>query len=157
MQWMLGRSVPRQIDLAQYSDEVIEKVAKTVQGSAALRALSDSERPNTPCNIGSWDRRGRVLRASMSLVVIGFAASVSTAAAQYLPPQPPPVGYPPPAYLQALHSIGTGGCGWRDPSNGACARSWPSAARLLARAALVCRCCLRAYSVPSSSDPIRRE
>jgi hypothetical protein len=101
MQWMLGRSVPRQIDLAQYSDEVIEKVAKTVQGSELLRALSDSEtfiRPNTPCNIGSWDRRGRVLRASMSLVVIGFAASVSTAAAQYLPPQPPPVGYPPPAY-----------------------------------------------------------
>jgi lipoprotein-anchoring transpeptidase ErfK/SrfK len=34
----------------------------------------------------------------MSLVVIGVAASVSTAAAQYLPPQPPPVGYPPPAY-----------------------------------------------------------
>jgi hypothetical protein len=32
----------------------------------------------------------------MSVVVIGFAASISTAAAQYLPPQPPPLGYPPP-------------------------------------------------------------
>ena len=32
----------------------------------------------------------------MSLVVIGFAASISTAAAQYLPPQSPPLGYPPP-------------------------------------------------------------
>jgi hypothetical protein len=31
-------------------------------------------------------------------VVIGFAASVRTAAAQYIPPQPPPLGYPPPAY-----------------------------------------------------------
>ena len=30
--------------------------------------------------------------------MIGFAASISTAAAQYLPPQSPPVGYPPPAY-----------------------------------------------------------
>jgi lipoprotein-anchoring transpeptidase ErfK/SrfK len=42
-----------------------------------------------------------VLRASISFVVIGFvfAASISTAAAQYFPPQPPPVGYPaPPNY-----------------------------------------------------------
>jgi lipoprotein-anchoring transpeptidase ErfK/SrfK len=38
------------------------------------------------------------LHASISLVVIGFAASISTAAAQYLSPQPPPVGYPPSAY-----------------------------------------------------------
>ena len=30
--------------------------------------------------------------------MIGFAASIGTAAAQYLPPQSPPVGYPPPAY-----------------------------------------------------------
>jgi len=37
------------------------------------------------------------LHASISLVVIGFAASISTAGAQYLPP-PPPVGYPPSAY-----------------------------------------------------------
>jgi lipoprotein-anchoring transpeptidase ErfK/SrfK len=38
------------------------------------------------------------LHASVSLVVIGFAASISTAAAQSLSPQPPPVGYPPSAY-----------------------------------------------------------
>src|SRR5271169_6950159 len=55
-------------------------------------------RPDTSCNIGSWDRRGRVLRASISFVVIGFAASINAAAAQYLPPQSPPVSYPPPAY-----------------------------------------------------------
>jgi lipoprotein-anchoring transpeptidase ErfK/SrfK len=42
---------------------------------------------------------GSVLRANISLIVIGFSltGSISTAAAQYLPPQPPPVGYPPPA------------------------------------------------------------
>jgi len=41
------------------------------------------------------------LRASISLVVIGFVLTglISMAAAQYLPPQPPPVGYPqPPNY-----------------------------------------------------------
>lgn len=38
------------------------------------------------------------MRVSVSLVVIGFAASIRTAAAQYLPPQTPPMGYPPPAY-----------------------------------------------------------
>ena len=38
------------------------------------------------------------MRVSVSLVVIGFAASIRTAAAQYIPPQPPPMGYPPPAY-----------------------------------------------------------
>jgi hypothetical protein len=38
------------------------------------------------------------LRASISFVVIGFAASIGTAGAQYLPPEPPPMGYPPPAY-----------------------------------------------------------
>jgi hypothetical protein len=54
--------------------------------------------PDTSCNIESWDRRGRVLRASISFVVIGFAASIGTAGAQYLPPEPPPMGYPPPAY-----------------------------------------------------------
>jgi hypothetical protein len=48
------------------------------------------------CNIESWDRRGRFLRTSISLVVIGFAASINVAAAQYLPPQSPPAGYPPP-------------------------------------------------------------
>ena len=39
------------------------------------------------------------MRASISLLVIGFcvAGSVDSAAAQYLAPQPPPVGYPPPA------------------------------------------------------------
>jgi len=42
---------------------------------------------------------GCVLRASISLLVIGFCAagSLDSAAAQYLAPQPPPVGYPPPA------------------------------------------------------------
>ena len=55
-------------------------------------------RPDTSGSIGSWDRRGRALRTSISLVVISFAALIGTAAAQYLPPQEPPVGYPPPAY-----------------------------------------------------------
>src|SRR5262249_43983208 len=47
---------------------------------------------------GSWG--DYVLRASISFVVIGFAlaGSISSAAAQYLPPQPPPAGYPPPAH-----------------------------------------------------------
>jgi lipoprotein-anchoring transpeptidase ErfK/SrfK len=40
------------------------------------------------------------LRATVSLVVIGFALAISVggAAAQYIPPQPAPFGYPPPAY-----------------------------------------------------------
>ncbi len=40
------------------------------------------------------------MRASLSLVVIGFvlATSISTVGAQYFPPQPPPMGYPPPTY-----------------------------------------------------------
>jgi lipoprotein-anchoring transpeptidase ErfK/SrfK len=66
-----------------------------IQGS---RASSAFIWPDTSANIGVWDRRGRVLRVSISLVVIGFAASISTAAAQYLPPEQPPAGYPAPAY-----------------------------------------------------------
>jgi len=48
------------------------------------------------CELGSL---GSVLRANISLIVIGFSLtrSIGSAAAQYLPPQPPPVGYPPPA------------------------------------------------------------
>ena len=69
----------------------IELSANSRQGSAFIR-------PDTSSKIGTQDRRGRVLHASISLVVIGFAASISTAAAQYLSPQPPPVGYPPSAY-----------------------------------------------------------
>ncbi len=46
----------------------------------------------------SRDRRGRALRTSISLVVISFAALIGTASAQYLPPEEPPGGYPPPAY-----------------------------------------------------------
>src|SRR5262249_52851069 len=43
---------------------------------------------------------GVVLRTGISFVVIGFAlaGSISSAAAQYLPPQPPPAGYPPSAH-----------------------------------------------------------
>jgi lipoprotein-anchoring transpeptidase ErfK/SrfK len=42
---------------------------------------------------------GVVLRASISILVIGvaLAGSIGSAAAQYPPPQPPPLGYPPPA------------------------------------------------------------
>ncbi len=37
------------------------------------------------------------MQASISIVAIGFATGlISSATAQYLPPQPPPVGYPPP-------------------------------------------------------------
>jgi len=44
------------------------------------------------------EARGSVLRDSISLVVIGFilVGSARTATAQYLPPQPPPIGYSPP-------------------------------------------------------------
>lgn len=40
------------------------------------------------------------MRAGISFVVIGFglAGTISSAAAQYLPPQPPPPGYPPSAH-----------------------------------------------------------
>jgi lipoprotein-anchoring transpeptidase ErfK/SrfK len=62
------------------------------------RTSSAIIRPDTSRNVESWDRRGRVLRASISFVVIGFAASINAAAAQYLPPQSPPAGYPPPGY-----------------------------------------------------------
>src|SRR5262249_12121175 len=42
---------------------------------------------------------GVVLRASISILVTGvaLAGSIGSAAAQYPPPQPPPLGYPPPA------------------------------------------------------------
>jgi lipoprotein-anchoring transpeptidase ErfK/SrfK len=45
------------------------------------------------------DRRGSVLRATISVLVIGFAlaGSIGSATAQYPPPQPPPLGYPLPA------------------------------------------------------------
>src|SRR6516165_2835529 len=56
--------------------------------------------PPNAAGIGAdQDRRGCVLRASISILVIGFAlaGSIGSAAAQYPPPQPPPLGYPPPA------------------------------------------------------------
>jgi lipoprotein-anchoring transpeptidase ErfK/SrfK len=48
------------------------------------------------CELGT---PGSALRVSISLVVIGFALGglAGNAAAQYLSPQPPPVGYSPPA------------------------------------------------------------
>ena len=46
---------------------------------------------------------GHLLRASASLFVIGFAASISTAAAQYLSPQPPPMGYHHPRTISHPH------------------------------------------------------
>jgi hypothetical protein len=64
----------------------------------ALRVALRSSGQILPANVGSWDLRGGMLRDSVSLVVTGFAASVGTAAAQYLPPRAPPVGYPPPGY-----------------------------------------------------------
>jgi hypothetical protein len=44
--------------------------------------------------------RGSVLRANVSRVLIGLAlfGTVDSATAQYLPTQPAPPGYPPPAY-----------------------------------------------------------
>src|SRR5215472_11372550 len=55
------------------------------------------------CESGSF---GSVLRANISLIVIGFSltGSIGSAAAQYLPPQPPPVGYPPPVSYPSLAS-----------------------------------------------------
>jgi lipoprotein-anchoring transpeptidase ErfK/SrfK len=51
-----------------------------------------------PSNLGSRHGQRSVLRVSITLLVIGFAASIGTAAAQYLPPGLPPAGNPPPAY-----------------------------------------------------------
>jgi lipoprotein-anchoring transpeptidase ErfK/SrfK len=51
-----------------------------------------------PATLQTGTAGGRILRASISLVVIGFAAFIGTAAAQYLPPQLPPTGYPPVYY-----------------------------------------------------------
>src|SRR6516162_9612420 len=59
---------------------------------AASRALI----PPNAAGIGAnQDRRGCVLRASISILVIGFAlaGSIGSSAAQYPPPHPPP---PPP-------------------------------------------------------------
>ena len=55
------------------------------------------------CQLGSL---GSVLRANLSLIVIAFSltGSFGSAAAQYLPGQPPPVGYPPPASYPSLAS-----------------------------------------------------
>ena len=72
---------------------------------AASRALI----PPNAAGIGAnQDRRGCVLRASISILVIGFslAGSIGSSAAQYPPPQPPPpapYSYPigPPRYLGA--------------------------------------------------------
>jgi lipoprotein-anchoring transpeptidase ErfK/SrfK len=51
--------------------------------------------PNASGISANENRWGSVLRASISFVVIGLAlGSVGSAAAQYLPQQPPPVGYP---------------------------------------------------------------
>ncbi len=45
------------------------------------------------------NRWGSVLRAGVSVVIgLALASSVGRAAAQYLPAQQPPVGYPPPAF-----------------------------------------------------------
>src|SRR5260370_21691256 len=46
------------------------------------------------------DYGGSALRTGTSFVVIGFAlaGAISSAAAQYFPPQPPPAGYPPSAH-----------------------------------------------------------
>jgi hypothetical protein len=73
-------------------------VLLTARQASWSRTSNAIIRPDTSCNIESWGGRGRVLRASISFVVIGFAASINAAAAQYLPPQSPPAGYPPPAY-----------------------------------------------------------
>src|SRR5262249_33347960 len=55
--------------------------------------------PNAAGICANQDRRGCVLRASISILVIGFAlgGSIGSAAAQYPPAQPPPLVYPPPA------------------------------------------------------------
>jgi lipoprotein-anchoring transpeptidase ErfK/SrfK len=52
--------------------------------------------PSIRANENRW---GPVLGSSLSLVVIGLAlaGSIGSATAQYLAPQPPSVGYPPPA------------------------------------------------------------
>jgi hypothetical protein len=59
-------------------------VLLTARQASWSRTSNAIIRPDTSYNIESWDGRGRVLRASFSLVVIGFAASINAAAAQYL-------------------------------------------------------------------------
>jgi len=51
-----------------------------------------------PSNLGSWHGQRSVLCVSIPFLVIGFAVSIGTAAAQRLPPGSPPAGNPPPAY-----------------------------------------------------------
>src|SRR5215470_18735514 len=68
-------------------------------GTTHLRAAVPSCRQTLPACVCELGPPGVVLRASISILVIGFAlaGSIGSAAAQYPPPQPPPLGYPPPA------------------------------------------------------------
>ncbi len=69
------------------------------QQSALLKTLFHLAGPSNrqsiqhKCELGSL---GSVLRANF-VIGISLLGSLGSAAAQYLPPQPPPVGYPPPA------------------------------------------------------------
>jgi hypothetical protein len=51
-------------------------VLLTARQASWSRTSNAIIRPDTSCNIESWGGRGRVLRASISFVVIGFAASI---------------------------------------------------------------------------------
>ena len=64
----------------------------------SLWAAVPSYRQTLPAYVRISSAGGSVLRVSISVLVIGFAlGSMGSAAAQYPPPQPPPLGYPPPA------------------------------------------------------------
>ena len=77
------------------------QILKTNSDSYSLQ-IDDavpSYRQIAPAKVRIGIAGGCVLRTSISVVVIGFAlvGSFGSAAAQYLPPQPPPAGYPAPA------------------------------------------------------------
>jgi lipoprotein-anchoring transpeptidase ErfK/SrfK len=77
------------------------EILKTTRDSYSqqIDAAASSYRQIPPASARIGIAAGCVLRTSISVVVIGFAllGSVGTATAQYLPPRPPPVGYPAPA------------------------------------------------------------
>jgi lipoprotein-anchoring transpeptidase ErfK/SrfK len=80
---------------------VVSEVLKTTRDSCLqqIDAAAPSYGQIPPASVRIGIAAGCVLNTSISVGVIGFAllGLVGAAAAQYLPPQPAPAGYPPPA------------------------------------------------------------
>jgi hypothetical protein len=80
---------------------VVSEILKTTRDSCLqqIDAAAPSYGQIPPASVRIGIAAGCVLHTSISVGVIGFAllGLVGAAAAQYLPPQPAPAGYPPPA------------------------------------------------------------